>query len=113
MAGNVEVICPTTQAEKLRQTNTTGSLRMAGMRELPVGEWIGKQQLSLAPTVLMRSPPSGRHCEALLRRSNPDLAGTDHAHRPGQGCSGRTRGPRAPVQNWRRHRLTRASPEPQ
>jgi hypothetical protein len=36
MPGNVQVICPTAQAAKLRQTNTTGSLRMTGLQELPV-----------------------------------------------------------------------------
>ncbi|MGC2774242.1 MAG: hypothetical protein WA418_01250, partial [Bradyrhizobium sp.] len=32
--GNVKVICPTVQAESVRQTGTTGSLGMGGMREI-------------------------------------------------------------------------------
>jgi hypothetical protein len=37
MREKVQLICPTPQAESVRQTNTTGSLRMAEMRKLPVG----------------------------------------------------------------------------
>jgi hypothetical protein len=36
--GKMLVICPTTQAPTLRQVNTTGNLRMALMRKLPVGQ---------------------------------------------------------------------------
>jgi len=32
----MHLICPTTQAARLRQNNTTGNLRMADMCELPV-----------------------------------------------------------------------------
>jgi hypothetical protein len=43
MAEKVQVICPTAQAESVRQTNTTGSLRMAEMRRLPVGQTRGEE----------------------------------------------------------------------
>ncbi|MGY4309094.1 hypothetical protein ACVIJ6_006337 [Bradyrhizobium sp. USDA 4369] len=36
MAENIGPICPTVQALKLRQTGSTGNLRMRGMPGLPV-----------------------------------------------------------------------------
>ena len=54
MACSIVVICPTTQATSSRQTGTTGNLRMAGMREAPVGRNEANEHTGMAPRINQR-----------------------------------------------------------
>jgi hypothetical protein len=60
MACSIVVICPTTQATSSRQTGTTGNLRMAGMREAPVGRNEANEHTGMALRISQRL--SGMHC---------------------------------------------------
>jgi hypothetical protein len=62
--GKMLVICPTTQGDNVRQSNTTGKLRMALMRELPV------VQCSMGTTILFVIASAAKQSRLLLRRDS-------------------------------------------